>query len=443
MKKYDLVVIGTGAAGATAAYEVKAAGWKVAVIDNRPFGGTCALRGCDPKKILVGAAEIIDRSSSMNGKGILHKDKINWSQLMKVKNTFTGPIPKNREKDYVKAGINTFHGTASFINKNTLKIGNKNLEAKYVVIATGAKPLKLNIPGEKHIITSDDFLEMKKLPKNITLIGGGFISFEFAHIAARAGSKVRIFHRSERPLKNFDQDLVKMLIKASEELGIKIYTNTPVNSIEKKGNKFIISSGKKKFKSDLVVHGAGRAPYLEDLDLGKAGVKAERKGVTVNSYMQSVSNPKVYAAGDASASGLPLTPVAGMEGDVAAQNMLKGNKVKADYISVPSVVFTTPPLASVGINEDAAKKLGLNYKTNYQDTSKWYTSKRIGLKYSGSKVLIDKKTDRILGDHLLGHGAEEVINLFAMAIKLKLKSKDMKNMIWAYPTTSSDIGYMV
>jgi glutathione reductase (NADPH) len=396
--------------------------------------------------VLVGASEIIDRVQSMKGMGVTGEIGLNWQELMKFKRTFTDPVPESREKSLSKAGIDAYHGRASFTGKTQLKVDDEELEARNVLIATGAWPAKLNIPGEEKITLSDQFLEIYKLPKRITYIGGGYISFEFAHIAARAGSEVRILNRSERVLKKFDPDLVKMLLEASRGFGIQIITNAPARSIEERSGEFLVHAGTDEdavFVADMVVHGAGRTPELEDLNLEEAGVEYTRKGVVVNEFMQSVSNPSVYAAGDASASGLPVTPVSVMEGGVVAKNLLEGNKTKADYTSIPSVVFTTPPLASVGLQEAEGKKKGLNFRVNYKDTSTWYSSKRIGLKHSGFKVLIENRSNRLLGAHILGHNAEEIINLFAMAIRLNLNVDDIKKIIWTYPTSSSDIGYML
>ncbi len=442
-KEYDLIVIGTGAAGSTVAYECNSAGLKVAIVDSRPFGGTCALRGCDPKKVLVGAAEIIDRSLSMRENGISNEIDINWPELMKFKRTFTDPVPESRGRGFSGAGIDAFNGIAKFTGKNTLKIGDETITGNHILIATGAKPRKLNIPGEEYVSLSEQFLEMDNLPESMTFIGGGYISFEFAHVAARAGSKVRILHRSDRPLKKFDPDLVDAIIKASQEMGIEVQLNMPVNSIEKKSGKLVVHAGDKEFESDMVVHGAGRVPAIDDLDLEKAEIEVDKRGIVVNEYLQSVSNPAVYVAGDANGRGVPLTPVASMEGRIVAKNILEGNTTTPDYTAIPSVVFTTPPLASVGMQEEEAKKQGINYRKNYQDTSSWYTSRRIGLKNSGFKVLVDEDTNRIIGVHLLGHNAEEVINIFALAMRANISLEDIKNIIWGYPTSSSDINYMI
>ncbi len=330
-KKFDLIVIGTGAGGSTVAGKCRKAGWDVAIIDSNPFGGTCALRGCDPKKVLVGAAELIDWNRRMQGKGVSSDGaKIDWQALMQFKKTFTEPVPGDREKGFAKAGIVAFHGRTAFLDKTTVKVGDETLSGRFVHIAAGAKPATLGIPGEEHLTTSTEFLEMEQIPKKMVFVGGGYIAFEFAHIAARAGAEVQILHRGARPLEGFDPDLVDTLVQATQDLGIDLRLNTAVKSIEKDGEQFrVIASAEKSkqtFEADMVVHSAGRVPDIDDMNLENAGIERGKRGITVNEYLQSVSNPDVYAAGDAAASGgLPLTPVATMERHVVASNLLNGN----------------------------------------------------------------------------------------------------------------------
>lgn len=460
--KFDLIVIGTGVAASTVAYKCRSAGWTVAVIDSRPFGGTCALRGCDPKKVLVGAAEVIDINQRMKGKGIKFngKNAINWRELMRFKRSFTEPVPESREKGFEKAGIATFHGKARFTGPTSLRVGedNETIEGRHILIASGAKPMKLNIPVEEYITTSDQFLELDKLPERIVFVGGGYISFEFAHVAARAGVKaITIVHRGTRPLEKFDPDLVNMLVERTRKLGIDVLLQTEVKGIDKKksstpSKKFVVKTvtrdGDKQkerlINADMIVHGAGRVPEIEDLDLERAGVKYEKRGIKVNEHLQSISNSAVYAAGDCAASGgMPLTPVASYDGLVVADNLLNSNKTSTDYKGTPSVVFTIPPLASVGLLEEDALQRGLKFKANYSSTSGWYSSHRIGESHSGYKVLIEESSQRILGAHLLGPHADEVINIFAMAIRLDLNVNHLRKSIWAYPTNASDITYML
>ena len=193
----------------------------------------------------------------------------------------------------------------------------------------------------------------------------------------------------------------------------------------------------------MVVHGAGRVPEIEDLNLAAAGVRFAKNGIEVNQYLQSVSNPAVYAAGDAAAGGPALTPVAGYEGEIVAENLLNGNRRTTDYRAVPSVVFTIPPLAAVGLSEQEAREQGRRFRIHHENTADWYSSRRVGEPCSGSKVLIEEGSNEILGAHLLGLHAEETVNLFALAIKHRLKAADLAEMMYAYPTHGSDIRYMV
>ena len=448
LRKFDLVVIGTGSAAATVAYEGRKAGWEVAIIDSRPFGGTCALRGCDAKKVLVGVAEIIDSNVRLAGRGVNSTATIDWPSLMRFKRTFTEPVPENREKGFSSAGIAAFHGRAHFVDRTILAVGEDTLSAKHFVIATGARPATLNIPGEEHVTFSDEFLELDELPERIVFIGGGYISFEFAHVASRAGARATIVHRGRRPLEGFDPELVDQLAQATRELGVDVRLNAAVLGIEKTSSHLSVtvsSHGKQEtIEADMVVHGAGRVPEIQDLGLEKAGVDSSDRGVVVNEYLQSVSNPGVYAAGDAAASGgLSLTPVAGLEGRIVAANLLKGNHTTANYLGVASVVFTIPPVAAVGLHEEAARQKGLKFKVNRGDSSGWYSTPRVNVKYSGFKVLVEEGSGSILGAHLFGLHAEEVINLFALAIRCGLKADDLKKMPYAYPTSSSDVSYMV
>ncbi|HEX5411312.1 MAG TPA: NAD(P)/FAD-dependent oxidoreductase [Terriglobia bacterium] len=446
---FDLIVIGTGTAASTVASACRSKDWKVAVIDSRPFGGTCALRGCEPKKILVGAAEAIDSIERLKSKEVVQGDsRIDWPSLMRFKRTFTDPVPEEREKSFSKAGIKKFHGRARFTGPLKVQVGSDTLEGKYVLIAAGSKPMTLGIPGEEHLTTSDRFLDLDVLPQRAVLIGGGYISMEFAHVLARAGVHTTILHNGERILPGFDPDLITQLTEKTRSLGIELHVQTTAAAIEKSdaGLQVIARQQGKAmaFKTDLVIHGAGRVPEIEDMNLAAAGVESGAKGVTVNEYLQSVSHPKVYAAGDAAASGgLPLTPVAGYEGRIVAANLLEGNHLKPDYRGIPTVAFTTPPVASVGLSEKAAREQGLKFKVNHADTGGWNSSRRIGETCSGFKVLIEEASGRILGAHLLGPHAEETINFFALAIRQDIMATALKETLFAYPTQTSDIQYML
>jgi len=448
-KKFDLVVIGTGSAASTAAPKCRAAGWSVAVVDSRPFGGTCALRGCDPKKVLVGAAALIDWIHRMESNGVRGDNaRTEWSELMRFKRTFTDPVPKQREESFTEAGIETFHGSARFTGPTNVRVGEDVLEGRRVLVATGAKPQRLNMPGEEYLTTSEQFLELDSLPRRMVFVGGGYISFEFAHVAVRCGTEVTLLHRGVRPLERFEPDLVEQLVQRTRELGVDVQLQTEVKAVNKDGNSLVVhastNGGDHVVETDMVVHGAGRVADIDDLNLSAAGVKSERRGVAVNEYLQSISNPAVYAAGDAASTGLPpLTPVAGYDGGIVASNLLKGNHSKIGHIAVPTVVFTVPPLASVGLSEGAAREQGLRFRVHREKTGSWYSSRRVAENCAGFKVLVEEGSGRVLGAHVLGPEADEFINVFALAIQSGITTETLEQTIFAYPTHGSDVAYML
>ena len=278
-RNVDLVVIGTGVAATTVATRCRAAGWSVAIMDELPFGGTCAPRGCDPKKVLRRGAEVVDAARLMRARGIDDPGlAIDWPGLMAFKRSFTDPVPANREKAFAEAGIAAFKGTARFVDATTVAVGDERLRARHVVIATGARPVPLSLPGAEHVVTSDQFLDLDRLPEGVLLIGGGYVSFEFAHIAARADARVVVLERGERPLTAFDSDLVATLVERSRDVGVIFHLNAAVEAIEKTTDSLRVHASidgrRETFEADLVVHGAGRIAAVDRLDLDKADVRA-------------------------------------------------------------------------------------------------------------------------------------------------------------------------
>lgn len=446
--QFDLVVIGTGTAAMVAAMRVRAAGKSVAVVDFRPFGGTCALRGCDPKKLMIGGASAFDHARRMRGKGVEGDTTLDWSGLLDFKRSFTDPVPAKHEERYGSKGIATYHGRARFTGRNTVQAGEHRFHAEHVLIAVGAEPATLRIPGEEFLIDNERFLDLPDLPKRIVLVGGGYIAAEFSHIAARAGAQVTILQQGERMLKSFDADVVGWLMESFRELGIDVRLRTKVEAVEQVGDAYRVrfssdAEGPNSIKADLVVHAAGRTPALASLDLAAAGVAVEKGRLKLNEYLQSTTNPAIYAAGDAAQMGPPLTPVSSHDAKVVAANLLEGNHLKPDYRGVPSVAFTVPPIAMVGLGEAQAREQGLRFKVNSQKASEWFTARQAAEPTYGFKVLVEEGSGRILGAHLVGPHADEVINLFALAIRHGLTAEDLKETMFAYPSGASDIGYMV
>jgi glutathione reductase (NADPH) len=398
--------------------------------------------------MLVSAAEVLDATARMAGKGVrTHEIAIDWAELMRFKRSETDPSPAFFAQNFAQAGIEGFHGRARFVGPTTVAVGNDLLEGRHVLIATGAMPAALPFPGAEHLTTSDQFLELEALPARLMCVGGGYISFEFAHVAARAGAQVTLLHRGARPLKGFEPELVDQLVKRTRALGVQVELATEVCGIDKTGNGVVVHAltegQERRFEADMAVHGAGRVPEIDDLALEVAGIARAERGVTVNVYLQSVSNPAVYAAGDAAASGPPLTPTSSHDGEVVAANLLEGNHQTPNYAGSASVVFTVPALASAGLTAEAAHAKGLQFRVHGDDTSQWFSSLRMGETTSGFKVLIEEGSQRILGAHLFGPHAEEVINLFAVAVRCGIRTEELKQVLFAYPTSASDIVHMI
>jgi glutathione reductase (NADPH) len=230
----DLAVVGTGEAAQNVAFPCRAAGLSVAVVDSRPFSGTCSLRGCDAKKVLVGLAEVVDWSRRMQGRGVsAPAPPLVWSDMIGFKRSITDQRPTDLENRFRDAGITAIHGRAHFVGPTGLAVGEETIAGRHVVIAAGAQHARLGFPGEDLLTTSTAFLELEELPARVAFVGGGYIAFEFAHIAARAGATVNILHGGERPLEAFDADLVDQLVEITRELGVEVHTGSTVTAVEK------------------------------------------------------------------------------------------------------------------------------------------------------------------------------------------------------------------
>lgn len=443
----DLLVIGSGSAAMVAASQASGAGRRVALVDHKPLGGTCALRGCDPKKVLMGGAATLDHARRMQDKGVAGTLHLDWDALLRFKRGFTDHVPQQREDRLREQGIEALHGTARFIDPHTVAVGDRSLRPAHILIATGAEPARLKIPGEEHLVDNEGFMALEQLPQRIVLVGGGYIAAEFSHIAARAGAQVTVLQHGKRMLKEFEPELVEWLMARSRDLDMDLRLGASVEAVERQGTGFRVryatSDGDASVEADLVVHAAGRVPALGALDLDAGQVAQEKGRLKLNEFLQSTSNPAVYAAGDAAQVGPPLTPVAGHDGRVAVANILQGNHRKPDYRGVPSVAFTIPPIARVGLGEAQARELGLRFRVETQHTGDWYTARQAAEAAAGFKLLVEEPGGRILGAHLLGPHADELINVFALAVRHGLTADDLKQTMFAYPTSASDIGYML
>jgi glutathione reductase (NADPH) len=444
---FDVLVIGSGTAGYTLALTCSKAGLKVAVVDSGSYGGTCGARGCEPEQYLAEAARVAQLSRQMSEIGVYPPGSVDWPALIRSKNAFTSGVPDRAERSLEQAGVAAFFGTARFISPAEVMIGDDTtVRARAVVIATGAHPAPLEFPGAELAISTDQFLELPMLPRRVLFIGGGCLSLSFAHVARAAGAAVTVLQRGERILKRFDAELAGLVANSCHDLGIKIVTGVNAGMVERYRDAFITygeAGCAEPFPSDIVVNTTGRFATLDRLDLASGGVTRSAHGVQVDEFLQSVSNPGVWAIGDACESPFQLSTVADMQGEVVAENIIKGKQRRPDYQGVPSVAYCQPPLAAVGLTQEQAANSGLSFRISRGDMTSWPSSRRIGQRHAFYKVLIEAQTEKILGAHLFCHNAGEVINVFAMAMKFGLTTSDLQQVLWTYPTNVSDIKEMI
>lgn len=447
--KCDVLVIGAGPAGTIVARKCNDAGLGVIIVEQDGWGGVCPLRGCEPKKTLVDAAYTLFRARDMAEMGVAGDLRLDWPSLMRFKRSQIDPISDAVKSSLEDAGITVVEGSARFRSETEVEVvGHGTIEADHIVVTVGASPRRLDVPGDELLLTNREFLDMDAMPSSVVFIGGGFISFEFASIAAAAGSDVTLLHHNDRVLKGFDGDLSRTLLEAMEDVGVNVALDRTILGVEKDGTGVAVTTRhadgrEERFSAGAAFLGVGRVPQLSNLELEKGGVTASDKGIEVDQYLRNTGNDRVFAAGDCVEPGLPLTPVAALQADVLAENIINGPQGTCDLRGTASVVFTHPPLVSVGLREGEAREQGIDFAIHSGDAAKWSEHKRIGLKHAGYKVIEEKDTGRILGAHYLGEHAEEVGNIFGLAIRHRLTRQDLLSQPWGYPSFSYALWYML
>lgn len=451
MQHYDVIVIGAGTAGQTAAQDLAASGYQVMVVEqSHEPGGVCALHGCQAKKFFYEVAETVARCRHLAGLGIVTPPTTSWADIQKAKNEFTAKIPEATVKGLRGSGIEYITGSAAFVASATVKVNDQSLSADFFVIACGARPAPLPFEGSEYLVDSNTFLSLDKVPPRIVFVGGGFISFEFAHFVARLGnrpSEIHIVEAAERPLAGFDADMVEQLVAASAQDGIQVHVSTQISGIERRGTGYAVSAADGTFfEADMVVHGAGRVAAVDGLDLESAGIAYSPSGIEVGSDMRT-NRTTIYAVGDCAAS-LQLARVADHEATIAAVNIRAelegGDRSEIDYRPVPTTLFTYPQLSMVGDTEAQLRERGVKYWKSFATNLGWPTYRRVGLRHAAYKILVDEH-DRVLGAHVLSDNTTGVINVFkqAMIDDTDIGKLRDDHIMSPYPSRESDIVYML
>lgn len=447
MEVRDLMVIGAGPAGRAAAIIARREGSSVIVVEENGFGGVCPLRGCVPKKMLVAAAETLDVLARAPRHEIdAGSVSLDWSRLIARKREELATTSTDTELQLKDHGIETISGHARFSGPDTVRVGDAEYRAQQFVVACGARPRRLDIPGFEHLLSSDEFLELDTRPASAVFLGAGPVSMEFAHVLVRTGTQVTVVEASSRLLPMHDSDLTAALADESRNMGMTIHTQAHVEAVDQAGQGgsvvFAVGGRHNTVNAEVVVNGTGRVSNLDDLGLDEAGVEYDKSGILTDSFLRSISNPRVFVAGDVLGTSPRLSPVATYEGKLVGYNLTHKNLRIPDYRFIPQAVHTIPSLASVGLTEDQARLQGIDYTVRSHDMRDWRSSRTYHERTCLAKILLDEDY-HILGVHLLGHRGEELINLFAFAMHFDITARQLFEMVYAFPTFSADIREML
>ena len=439
---FDLFVIGGGSGGVRAARIAATHGAKVAIAEEYRMGGTCVIRGCVPKKLLVYASRFAHEFEDAAGFGwTVDGAKFDWPTLIANKDKEIARLEAAYRKNVGGAGAQIVDSRAVIEDAHTVRIlkSGARVRAKYILIATGGHPSMLDIPGKELAITSNEAFHLAELPRRIVIQGGGFIAVEFACLFAALGSKVTLVHRGDEILRGFDDDVRAHVRGEMVARGIDVRLNDTIRKIEDhESHRCAFLSDGAAIEADQVMLAIGRAPNTKNIGLEAAGVKLNAAGAVAVDETSRSSVPSIYAIGDVTAR-IALTPVAIREGHAVADTLFGNNPWNADHANVPSAVFSEPEIGTVGLTEAAAKAAGKAldiYRTRFKPMKATLSGRDTAILM---KLVVEQKTEKVLGVHIVGEGAAEMVQLAAIAVKMGATKRDFDNTVALHPTAAEEL----
>lgn len=437
---YDLFVIGGGSGGVRAARMMAASGMRVAIAEDTHWGGTCVNVGCVPKKLFVYASHYSHEVEDAAAYGWnLETKGFDWSRLIANKNTEIERLNGIYVRLLENSGVELVNGYAQITGSNTVTVNDQAYTAKRILIAVGGKPFIPELPGAELAIDSNDAFYLEELPKKICIVGGGYIACEFACIFKGLGSEVKLIYRGEEVLRGFENDLRSRVHTEMSKQGIDVKVNTDVVSISDAGSgtKAVLLNDGETLDVDQVFYATGRIPRTNNLWANEIDIKTNLRGeIEVNDNYQS-SVPTIYALGDV-VGRMALTPVATAEAMALLKHFQTGETIEFDYTNIPSAVFTTPNLATVGLTESQAKQQGVAYSVFEADFKhlKHTLTQRDERVYM--KLIVRTDNDKVIGAHMMGPDAGEVIQLAAVAIKAGVTKSNFDETIGIHPSMAEE-----
>lgn len=437
---YDLFVIGAGSGGVRAARMSAAHGAKVAIAEEHRVGGTCVIRGCVPKKLFVYASHFAEEFEDAAGFGWeVGQSSFDWSKLIANKDTEIDRLNKIYMRNLEASGVEILNGRAVFKDAHTVLLDGREITANYILIAVGATPFMPQIEGIEHAISSNEAFYLKDFPSDIKIVGGGYIAVEFAGIFNGLGANVTLVHRGEEILRGFDGDIRTHVQEEMIKKGIDVQTQNDVTSIKKVGKGFEVSfkNGTRR-ETSCVMYATGRVPYIQGLGLDTVGVELGSKGeIKVDAYSQtSVDN--IYAVGDVT-NRSQLTPIAIREGAAFAETVFNNTPLAVDHSNIPTAVFSQPPVGTVGMTEEESRdnKFDIDiYKSVFRPMKHTLSGRD---EKTLMKLVVDRKTDKVLGLHIVGPDSGEMIQAFGIAVKMGATKSQFDATVAVHPTAAEEL----
>jgi glutathione reductase (NADPH) len=438
---FDLFVIGGGSGGVRAARIAAGFGARVAIAENYRFGGTCVIRGCVPKKLLVYAAHFREDFEDAAGYGwTLPEGTFSWAKLIANKNAEIARLEGVYAGLLERAGVTLLRGTARVVGPNAVELDGRRITAQYLLVATGARPWFPHLPGIEHAVSSNEAFEWPELPRRILVVGGGYVAVEFAGIFNGLGAAVTLSYRGDQILRGFDDDVRHHLAAEMTKKGVRILHRNELERIDRQpdgGLKVSFVAGAEPGIFDAVLHATGRAPNTRELGLETAGVELGENGEVIVDRYSATTAPSVYAVGDVT-DRIQLTPVAIREGHAVALTLFGGQPTPVDHMDVPTAVFSQPPVGTVGMTEAEARH-ALGAVDVYQAAFRPLKATLSGRdERTMIKLLVDPATDRVVGAHMVGPDAPEVIQGIGIAVKAGLTKAQFDSTIGIHPTVAEE-----
>jgi glutathione reductase (NADPH) len=435
---FDLFVIGGGSAGVRCARISAGYGARVGIAEERHWGGTCVNIGCVPKKLLVQAGEYGGWAEDAAGFGwTIHKGPHDWGKLIAAKDREITRLASIYRKLLAAAGATIFDGRALFVDPHTLEVGGRRVTAENIVIATGGHPERPDIPGAELGIISDDAFYLKTMPQHLVIVGSGYIAVEFAGIFRALGTEVHLVYRQPLPLRGFDHDIREAMAEALLTQGVTLHPGSLPGRLDAEGDRRILTlSDGRQLATDLVFFATGRHANVKGLGLEKAGVELNAKNAIKVDNRLHTTQPHIYAMGDVT-DHVNLTPVATAEGHALADTLFGGHPRTVPLWNIPTAVFTTPPIATVGLTEEQACVLGPVdiYLTRFRPMRHSLSGRD---RKTTMKLVVDKATQKVVGAHMLGEDAPEIIQGIAIAVAMGATKADFDRTIGIHPTAAEE-----